>query len=74
MNDNTSCHHYYFWLNAFVAAPPLSQPGSGLTNNKGPRHLILRTAVEYKKVFRLQPGEYAQVHQEDEPQNTINID
>ena len=30
--------------------------------------------MDYKKVFLLQPGEYVQVHQEDEPRNTINID
>ena len=28
----------------------------------------------YKKVFRLQTGKYVQVHQEDEPWNTIDID
>ena len=30
--------------------------------------------VNYKKFCRLQPGKYVQVHQEDEPQNTIAID
>ena len=29
--------------------------------------------VDYKKVCRLQPGEYSQVHQEDEPRNTIAL-
>ena len=30
--------------------------------------------ANYKKVFRLQPVEYVQMHQYDEPQNTIAID
>ena len=30
--------------------------------------------VDYKEVFRLQPVEYVQVHQEDEPRNKIDID
>ena len=30
--------------------------------------------VDYKKVFRTQPGEYVQMHQEDERHKTINID
>ena len=29
--------------------------------------------VEYKEVLRLHPGEYVQVHQEDEPRNKIAI-
>ena len=29
--------------------------------------------VDYKKVCHLQPGEYFQMHQEDEPRNTIAI-
>ena len=35
--------------------------------------LILWNIFDYKKVCRLQPGEYVQVHQEDEPQHTINL-
>ena len=30
--------------------------------------------MDYKKVFCLHPGEYIQVHQEDEPWKTIDID
>ena len=59
-----------FWLNVF----PPSAPGSRLSEKKGPGQLILGNTVDYKKVCRLQPGEYAQVHQEDEPRNTIDID
>ena len=58
------------WLNEF----PPSTPGAGLSDTNGPRQHILGKTVDYKKVFRLQPGEYVQVHQEDEPQNTISID
>ena len=59
-----------FWLNAF----PSSKPVAGLSNTKVPGQLILGNTVDYKKVCRLQPGEHVQVHQEDEPQNTIAID
>ena len=61
---------YICWINAF----PPPTPGAGLSDTKGPGQLILRNMVNYKKVCRLQPGEYLQVHQEDEPQNTIAID
>ena len=42
------------------------------------RHKRSRTTypwkhIQLKKVFRIQPGEYVQVHQEDEPRNTIDI-
>ena len=59
-----------FWINAF----PPSTPGSGLSDTKGPGQIILGNTVDYKKVYRLQPGKYVQLHQEDEPQNTIDID
>ena len=59
-----------FWLNAFTP----STPGAGLSDTKGPGKIILGNTVDYKKVCRLQPGEYVQVHQEDEPRNTIAID
>ena len=59
-----------FWINAF----PPSTPGAGLSDTKGPGKLILGDTVDYKKVCRLQPGEYVQVHQEDEPRNTIDIE
>ena len=59
-----------FWINTF----PPSTPGAGLSVTKVPRQLILGNTVYYKKVFRLHPGEYIQVHQEDEPCNTIAID
>ena len=58
------------WIDAF----PPSTPDSVLSDTKGPRQLILGNTVDYKKVCRLQPGEYVQVHQEDEPRNTIAID
>ena len=59
-----------FWLNVF----PPSTSGIIMSDRKGPRQLILGDTVDYKKVCRLQPGEYVQVHQEDEPQNMIAID
>ena len=59
-----------FLLNAF----PPSTLGTGLSNKKGPEEIILGNTVYYKKHFRLQTGKYAQVHQEDEPRNTIAID
>ena len=58
-----------FWINAF----PPSTPGSGLSDTKGPVQIILGNTVDYKNFCRLHPGEYVQVHQEDEPQNTISI-
>ena len=58
-----------FWINAF----PPSTSGAGLSDTNGPRQHILGNTVDYKKFFRLQPGEYVQVHQEDEPQNKISI-
>ena len=48
-----------FWVNAF----PPSTTGAVLSDKKGPVQLILGNTVNYKKVFRLQPGEYVQVHQ-----------
>ena len=59
-----------FWLNAF----PPSTHVAGLSDTKSPGQLFIGTVVEYKKFCRLQPGEYVQVHQEDEPRNTMNID
>ena len=59
-----------FWLNYF----PPSTPGVGLSVTKGPGKIILGNTVNYKKGCRLQPLEYVQVHQEDEPRNTIEID
>ena len=59
-----------FWINAFTP----STPGTGLSDTKGPVKLVLGNTVKYKKVCRLQKGEYVQVHQEDEPRNTIYID
>ena len=58
-----------FWLNEF----PPSPHGARLSDKKGPGQLILGNAFDYKKVCCLQPGEYVQVHQEDEPRNTIDI-
>ena len=57
------------WLNAF----PPSKPGAGFSSTKGPGKIFLGNVVKYKKVFCLQTGKYVQVHQEDEPWNTINI-
>ena len=59
-----------FCINAF----PPSTPGAGLSDTKVLGQLILGNTVDYKNVFCLQPGEYVQVHQEDEPRNTIDID
>ena len=59
-----------FWINEFLP----SKPGAGLSDTKCPRQFILGNMVDYKNVCRLQPGEYVQVHQEDEPLNTIAID
>ena len=52
-----------FWLNEF---PPLTT-GAGLSDKKGPGQIMLGNIFNDKKVFRLQPGEYVQVHQEEEP-------
>ena len=60
----------FFWLNGFFP----SNPGAGLYNTRVPRQLVLGTVVYYKKVFHLQTGKYVQVHQKDEPWNTIDID
>ena len=57
-----------FWINAF----PPSTPGAGMSEKKGPGQFILGNTVDYRKVCRLQPVEYVQVHQEDEPQNIID--
>ena len=40
----------------------------------GPGQIVLETVVDYKKFFRLQPGEYVQVNKEDEARKTIDID
>ena len=50
---------FIFWINAF----PPSTPGAGLSDTKGPGQLILGNTVDYKKVCRIYPGEYVQVHQ-----------
>ena len=60
----------FFWFNAF----PSPTTGTGLSDTKVPGKRFLGTVVNYKKVFRQQPGEYVQVHQEDKPRNTIDID
>ena len=52
-----------FWVNAF----PPSTPGAGLSDTKCPGQIIIVNTVDYKKVLCLHPGEYVQVHQEDEP-------
>ena len=57
------------WINEF----PPSTPGSGISYTKGPGQLILGNKFDYKKVCCLHSGEYVQVHQEDEPRNTIAI-
>ena len=59
-----------FWLKTF----PPSKPGIGLYKKKFPRKNVFGTVVDYKKVWRLHPGKYIHLHQEDEPQNKINID
>ena len=58
------------WLDAFT----LLKSGTRLSNTKGLRQLVLDTVVDYKNFSRLQPVKYDQVHQEDGPQNTIDID
>ena len=59
-----------FGINAFLP----SKTGAGLYNTKVFGKLVHGTVAEYKKVFCLQPAKYVQVHQEDEPGNTIDID
>ena len=62
-------------LNADILAPEGRRAESiatdlateGLEDTKCPGQLILGNTVDYKKVCRLQSGEYVQVHQEDEP-------
>ena len=58
-----------FWIDAHPSSAPDTVP----PDIKVPGQLLLRTVVKYKKVFRLYPGEYVQVHQEDEPRNMIDI-
>ena len=60
----------FFWLNDFSP----SKPGAGLSNTKGPRQLVPGTIMDYKKVCRLQLGKYVELHKEDEPRKTIDID
>ena len=52
-----------FCLNAF----PPSTPGAGLSDTQGPGQLILGNTLDYRKFCRLQPVEYVQAHQENEP-------
>ena len=59
-----------FWINVF----PPSKSGAGLSNNKRHGQLFLITVVDHKNLFCLQPGEYDQVHQDYEPENTIDVD
>ena len=59
-----------FWINGF----PPSTTGAVLSDTKGTGKLLLGNMVNYKTFFRLQPGEYVQVNQEDKPYNTIAID
>ena len=59
-----------FFINAF----PSWKPGAVSPSTKGPRQLVLGIVVDYKKFFHLHPGKYVQVHQEDEPRNTIDVD
>ena len=59
-----------FGINAF----PPSKPGAGLSDTKSPGQINLGKTVDYKEVCRLHPGEYVQVHQEDELQKRIDID
>ena len=58
------------WLNAF----PSSETGTGFSNTKSLVQLFLGTFMQYKKFFHLHPGKYVQVHQENEPRNTIDVD
>ena len=58
-----------FWLNAF----PQYKPGAILSHTKYPVKLFLETVVYYKKVSYLRPVKYVQLHQQDEPRNTIDI-
>ena len=45
-----------------------------IVQHKRPWKIFLGTVLDYNKVFRLHPGEYVQVHQEDETWNIIDID
>ena len=44
-----------------------------MSDTKGTEQLVIGTVVEYKKMCHIQPGEYVQVNQEDEPRKTIDI-
>ena len=44
-----------------------------MSYKKVPTQPVLGNMADYKMWCRLQPGEYLQVHQDDEPQNTIAI-
>ena len=59
-----------FCLNTF----PPSTSGARLSDTKVTGQLILGNTADYKKFCRLQLGEYVQVHQQNEPRNTITID
>ena len=52
---------------------PPSTPGAGLSDTKVPGNVILGNTIDNKKFYCLQLEEYVQVHQEDEPKNTIAI-
>ena len=60
----------FFLLDSFTP----STPGALLLDTTGHGQLILRNTVDYKRFCLLQPGEYFQVRQEDEPRNMIYID
>ena len=48
-----------FWINALLPSPSVG-------GNLSPRHIITGLTINYMKHFRLQFGDYAQVH---EPHN-----
>ena len=45
-----------------------------MSNTKGPRQLVPGTFMDYKNFPRIYTSKYFQVHQYDEPRNTIDID
>ena len=68
-----------YWY--FILSPPLffvliiflrQKPVQDCPTQKN-RQLVLGNVVDYKKFFCLHPGEYVQVHQDDEPRDTIDI-
>ena len=44
-----------------------------MSGTKGTRKILLGNMVDYKKVSRLQTGEYFQVNQKDEPRKKIFV-